>query len=115
MPKASVVMSVYNGEPFLRQAVASILHQTFTDFEFIVVDDGSTDGTAEILSSYARADSRLCVVTQENRGLIKSLNRATGMARGEYIARMDADDISMPKRLAIPTARFNDLTSPLFS
>jgi len=101
MPGISVVMSVYNGERFLRQAVDSIFNQTFSDFEFIVVDDGSTDGTAEILSSYARADSRLCVVTQENRGLVKSLNRAIGMARGEYIARMDADDISMPERLAI--------------
>jgi len=94
-------MSVYNGERFLRQAVDSILNQTFTDFEFIVVNDGSTDGTAEILSGYAETDLRLRVVTQENRGLIKSLNRAIGVARGEYIARMDADDISMPERLAI--------------
>ena len=101
MPKVSVVMSVYNGERLLRQAVESILNQTFPDFEFIVVDDGSTDGTAEILSGYAKADPRLCVVTQENRGLIRSLNRAIGMARGEYIARMDADDISMPERLAV--------------
>jgi glycosyltransferase involved in cell wall biosynthesis len=64
-------MSVYNGERFLRQAVESILNQTFTDFEFIVVDDGSTDGTAEILSSYAETDPRLRIVTQENRGLVK--------------------------------------------
>jgi glycosyltransferase involved in cell wall biosynthesis len=101
MPKVSVVMSVYNGERFLRQAVDSILNQAFPDFEFIVVDDGSTDGTAEILSGYAKADARLCVVTQENRGLVKSLNRAIGMAQGEYIARMDADDVSMPERLAV--------------
>jgi len=101
MPKVSVVMSVYNGERFLRQAVDSIFNQTFTDFEFIVVNDGSTDGTAEILSGYAEADPRLRVITQENKGLIKSLNRAIGAANGEYIARMDADDISMPERLAV--------------
>jgi glycosyltransferase involved in cell wall biosynthesis len=101
MPKVSVVMSVYNGERFLRQAVESILNQTFTDFEFIVVNDGSTDGTAEILADYAVADPRLRLITQENRGLIKALNRAIGVARGEYIARMDADDISMTERLAI--------------
>jgi glycosyltransferase involved in cell wall biosynthesis len=94
-------MSVYNGERFLRQAVDSIFNQTFPDFEFIVVNDGSTDGTAEILSGYAEADPRLCVVTQENKGLIKSLNRAIGVAQGEYVARMDADDISMPERLAL--------------
>jgi glycosyltransferase involved in cell wall biosynthesis len=94
-------MSVYNGERFLRQAVESILNQTFPDFEFIVVDDGSTDGTAEILSGYAGADPRICVITQENRGLIQSLNRAIGVAQGEYMARMDADDISMPERLAV--------------
>lgn len=101
MSKVSVVMSVYNGERFLRQAIDSILNQTFPDFEFIIVDDGSTDGTAEILSSYAKAAPRLRVVTQQNRGLIKSLNRAIGMARGEYIARMDADDVSMPERLVV--------------
>jgi cellulose synthase/poly-beta-1,6-N-acetylglucosamine synthase-like glycosyltransferase len=101
MPKVSVVMSVYNGERFLRQAVESILDQTLTDFEFIVVDDGSTDGTAEILSSYAEADPRLRIITQENRGLIQSLNRAIGAAQGEYMARMDADDISMPERLTV--------------
>jgi len=107
MAKVSVVMSVYNGERFLRQAVDSVLNQTLPDFEFIVVDDGSTNGTAEILSGYAEADPRLCVVTQENQGLIKSLNRAVGMARGEYIARMDADDISLPERLAIQVCRLD--------
>jgi len=97
MPRVSVVMSVYNGERFLPQAVDSILAQTFTDFEFIVVDDGSTDGTAEILRDYT--DPRLHVVRQENIGLIGSLTRAIGIASAKYIARMDADDISLPKRL----------------
>jgi len=97
MPRVSVVMSVYNGERFLRQAVDSILAQTFTDFEFVVVDDGSTDGTAEILKGYT--DPRLRMIRQENIGLIGSLNRAVDIASGDYIARMDADDISSPRRL----------------
>lgn len=99
MPNVSVVMSVYNGERFLRQAVDSILAQTFADFEFVVVDDGSTDATAEILKGYA--DARLRVIRQENIGLVGSLNRAVDIASGEYIARMDADDISLPARLAV--------------
>ena len=99
MPKVSVVMSVYNGERFLRQAVDSILSQTFTDFEFVVVDDGSTDGTEEILKGYT--DPRLRMIRQENTGLIGSLNRAVDIASGEYIARMDADDISSPRRLEL--------------
>jgi hypothetical protein len=99
MLQVSVVMAVYNGERFLRQAVDSILSQTHTDFEFIIIDDGSTDGTAEIVSGYA--DPRLRVLTQQNMGLVKSLNRGVGMARGAYIARMDADDISLARRLEL--------------
>jgi glycosyltransferase involved in cell wall biosynthesis len=99
IPRVSVVMSVFNGERFLRQALDSILAQTFTDFEFIVVDDGSTDGTGEILKGYA--DPRLRIITQENIGLIGSLNRAVDIASSEYIARMDADDISSPRRLEL--------------
>ena len=96
-PKVSVLMSVYNGERYLREAVESILNQTFTDFEFIIVDDGSTDRTSEILKSYA--DPRLITINQANKGVTQSLNKAIELARGEYIARMDADDISLPKRL----------------
>ncbi|MGB3903999.1 MAG: glycosyltransferase [Anaerolineae bacterium] len=99
MPRVSVVMAVYNGERFLRQAVDSILSQTYTDFEFIIIDDGSTDGTAEIVRGYA--DPRLRVLTQQNMGLVKSLNRGVGMARGGYVARMDADDISLARRLEL--------------
>ena len=98
-PTVSVVMSVFNGEAFLREAVESILAQTFTDFEFIIVDDGSTDRTAEILSDYAKRDNRVCVVTQENRGRAESLNRGIDLARAPLLARMDADDISLPHRL----------------
>lgn len=96
-PAVSVVMSVYNGERFLREAIDSILNQTFTDFEFIIVNDGSTDGTGEILESYR--DERIILVTQDNVGLTKALNNGIALARGKYIARQDADDISKPERL----------------
>jgi glycosyltransferase involved in cell wall biosynthesis len=98
-PRISVVMSVYNGQDYLREAVESILCQSYRDFEFIVVDDGSVDRTSEILAEYK--DRRLRIVHQENRGLTPSLNRGIRLARGEYIARQDADDISMPERLEI--------------
>ncbi len=97
-PKVSVVMSVYNGEKYLREAVDSILGQTFRDFEFIIVDDGSTDNTWAILQSYD--DPRVILVrNEENIGLTKSLNKGLAIAQGEYIARMDADDVSLPERL----------------
>ena len=98
MPKVSVVMSVYNGERHLREAVDSILNQTFGDLEFIIVDDGSRDRTWEILQSYD--DSRIVLLRNEqNIGLTKSLNRGLAATRGEYVARMDADDVSLPQRL----------------
>ncbi len=91
-------MSVYNGERYLNEAVDSILGQTFADFEFLIIDDASTDKTSEILRSYD--DPRIRVVTnEENLGLTKSLNKGLTLARGEYIARMDADDVSLPERL----------------
>lgn len=97
-PKITVLMSVYNGEKYLNEAVDSILFQTFTDFEFLIIDDASTDKTPEILHSYG--DTRIKIITNEkNLGLTKSLNKGLELARGEYIARMDADDISYPKRL----------------
>lgn len=98
-PKVSVIMSVYNGEKYLREAIDSILNQTFTDFEFIIINDGSTDKTKDILESYF--DPRLRIIHQENVGLTESLNRGIGIARGKYIARQDADDISLPRRLEL--------------
>jgi Glycosyl transferase family 2 len=92
-------MSVFNGEKFLQEAVESILQQTFRDFEFIIIDDGSTDTSGSILDSYQKSDVRVRVYHQENKGLVDSLNRAWKLARGKYIARMDADDVSMPDRL----------------
>src|SRR5260370_34687140 len=98
-PPVSVVMSVYNGARFLDQAINSIRAQTYRDFEFIIVDDGSTDETPALLSGHAMADSRIRILSQENRGLIESLNRGFAAATGTYIARMDADDVAKPYRL----------------
>lgn len=96
-PKMSVIMSVYNGEKYIREAIESILAQTFTDFEFIIVNDGSTGNSLEIIQSYN--DKRIRIINNEkNIGLTKSLNKALKQARGEYIARQDADDISLPNR-----------------
>lgn len=96
--KISVLMSVFNADQYLRMAIESILNQTFSDFEFIIINDGSTDNTANILASYN--DPRIVTATNEvNIGLTKSLNKGLDLAQGEYIARMDADDISMPNRL----------------
>lgn len=97
-PKVSVVMPVYNGELYLQQAVDSILNQTFTDFEFIIVNDGSIDNSFEILQSYH--DTRIKLINnQKNVGIIESLNKGLEIAKGRYIARMDADDVSLPERL----------------
>jgi len=98
-PIISVVMSVYNGEKYLREAIDSILNQTFTNFEFIIVNDGSTDKSLEIIKSYA--DSRIVIIDQENTGLAKALNNGINIAKGKYIARMDADDISELNRLEV--------------
>jgi len=97
-PELSVIMCVYNGETFLREAVESVLGQTFAAFEFIVVNDGSTDRSAEILASFG--DSRIIRIdNSSNLGLIRSLNIGLALAKGEFIARMDADDICAPDRL----------------
>ena len=98
-PAVSIVMAVFNGEAFLAEAVESILQQTLTDFEFVIIDDGSTDQTPGILSDYAKRDSRVRVFTQQNKGRAESLNLGIDLARAPLIARMDADDIAFPQRL----------------
>ena len=96
-PKISVIMSIYNGEKYLKAAIESILAQTFTNFEFIIVNDGSTDSSLEIIQSYN--DERIKIINNEkNIGLTKSLNKTLKVARGEFIARQDADDVSLPNR-----------------
>lgn len=93
-------MSVYNGERFLHEAITSIHQQTWTDFEFIVIDDASTDGSPAIIGDWARCDPRIVVVRNDsNMGLTRSLNKGIRLARGRWIARMDADDLSLPERL----------------
>jgi len=97
-PRVSVVMSVYNGARYLQQSVNSILHQSFRDFEFIIINDKSTDNTSDILHAYD--DQRIRIIdNEENIGLTASLNKGLQECRGAYIARMDADDYSLPQRL----------------
>lgn len=99
-PAISLIMSVYNGEDYLREAVESVLNQTFTDWELIVINDCSTDGTADILADFAARDARVKVYPNEvNLRLPSSLNRALTIVQGKYVARMDADDICLPDRL----------------
>lgn len=97
-PSISVIMSVYNGEKYLKQAVDSILKQTFAEFEFIIIEDASTDRTLEILEHYASQDPRIIIIKKEknkgHQGFIENLNIGLKNAKGKYIARMDADDIS---------------------
>jgi len=100
-PVVSVLMSVFNGEHHLAVALESVLEQTFADFEFIVIDDGSTDSTWEILADYASRHSRMRLLRHDsNMGLTRALNRGLEMARGRYVARQDADDISLPERFS---------------
>jgi len=97
-PKVTVLMPVYNGDQYLKEAIDSILGQTFKDFEFLIINDGSTDKSIEIIESYN--DKRIKLIHNEkNMGLIYTLNKGLELAKGKYIARMDADDISLPPRL----------------
>jgi glycosyltransferase involved in cell wall biosynthesis len=98
-PKISVIMPVYNAERYLRASIDSILRQTYEDFEFIIVNDGSTDGSQEIIDHYASIDNRIIAVQQENKGVVATANHAISLARGEYISRTDADDISFEHKL----------------
>jgi|GEM_PF-117917 len=101
-PRVSVVMAVYNGVEFLGEAIESILSQTFSDFEFLIIDDGSKGTTPVLLSEYTRRDVRIQIHRfADNRGLATALNYGIRQASGEYIARMDADDLSLPERLGV--------------
>ena len=106
MPKVTVLMAVFNAEKYLNEAIESILNQTFSNLEFLIIYDKSQDKTLEILKSYS--DPRLRIIENEERlGFVKSLNKGLSLAEGEFIARMDADDISLPKRLAIQLDYFD--------
>lgn len=107
MVDVSVVLTVYNGEKYLPAAIESVLQQSYKDFELIALDDGSTDGSLRILQEFATRDTRVRVFSRENKGVARSLVEAMGHARGKLVARMDADDISYPDRLASQCAFFS--------
>lgn len=98
--RVSVVMPVYNAGPYLAEAIESILDQTYRDFVLYLINDGSTDTSLDVLNAYAKKDSRVQVISRENRGLIATLNEGLALADTEYIARMDADDVASPGRFA---------------
>lgn len=95
----SIILPVYNAELYLSEALDSVLAQTYRDFELICIDDGSTDASLSILTKYSKIDSRIVVVSRENKGLVYTLNEAIKMSKCRYVARMDADDICEPSRL----------------
>ncbi len=99
-PEISVVMPVYNSEIYLGEAVESVLNQTFKNFEFLILNDGSTDRSGEIIRKYAGMDKRIKIFNSgRNRGLVHQLNKGMKLSKAKYIARMDSDDISLPRRL----------------
>jgi glycosyltransferase involved in cell wall biosynthesis len=100
-PRFSIVLPVYNGAKYLREALASVRWQTLADWECVCINDGSTDGSGEILEQFAAADGRFRVVHQANAGIVAALNRGIGEAQADWIARMDADDVALPERLAV--------------
>ena len=104
-PKVTVLMPVFNRERFVDEAIRSVIEQDFEDFELLLVDDGSTDRTPEILENWKKRDPRVVVVTSAtNEGLPAALNLGLAHARGEYVARLDSDDLMMPRRLAAQAA-----------
>lgn len=99
-PIISVLMPVYNAEKYVAEAVESILNQTLGDLEFLIVDDGSSDGSLAILKRYAEIDQRICLVSRPNTGYIPALNEMLELAKGKYLARIDHDDVALPERFA---------------
>jgi len=97
----SIVMSCYNGERWLSEAIKSVLLQTFQDWELVIIDDGSQDGSADMISDFASLDRRIIPIAKQNTGLPDSLNCGIARAQGEWIARLDADDLCEPNRLAV--------------
>ena len=106
MPVISVLLPVYNGKPYLRESIESVLSQTYEDFELIIVDDGSTDSSGDVVASFS--DSRIRYFYQANRGLAYTLNVAISKAQARYLARQDQDDLSLPTRFAKQVAFMDD-------
>ena len=107
-PAVTVLMPVYNAERFVAETVKSVLAQTFRDFEFLIINDGSTDGSLDILHDYAGRDPRFRIVSRPNTGYVVALNEGLELARGEFIARIDADDLADPRRLELQVARMRE-------
>jgi len=99
MPLVTVLMPTYNAEAYLDEAIDSILSQSFSDFEFLIINDGSNDSSLDIIKSYQLTDNRIKLISRENEGLVRTLNQGVMAAKGRYIVRMDADDISISNRL----------------
>ena len=100
-PDISVILPVFNGGKYLSKSIESILNQTFDNFEFIIINDGSTDNSLKIIKYYANLDSRIILINRDNRGLIYTLNEGIEKSKGEYIVRMDQDDVSLKNRLEL--------------
>jgi hypothetical protein len=98
VPSISVVMCAYNHGPFIAEAINSIMRQTIQDFEFIIIDDGSTDDTWKVISQFQSRDARIRAITRENKGVVASVNQGIGLAQGAWVARMDADDVCTSDR-----------------
>ncbi|MCB5297637.1 glycosyltransferase [Yersinia intermedia] len=98
-PLVSVILPVYNSEKFLTEALLSIIEQLYSNIEIIIINDGSTDNSLEIIKYFQKRDHRIKIISRENRGLVSSLNEGISNAEGDFIARMDADDISAPDRI----------------
>ena len=111
----TVVTAVYNDERFIAKSIESILGQTFMDFEYIIIDDGSTDKTPQILDTYARTDSRVRVITQNNAGPAAAKNTGIGLASSEYIVLQDSDDLSQPDRLSRLKLAFERATADVIT
>jgi glycosyltransferase involved in cell wall biosynthesis len=107
-PSVSVLMPTYNPGRYVSEAIESILTQTFTDFEFLIYVDGSTDGSPKVMQRYADTDSRIRLIVRPKAGIVRALNELLVQARGDLIARMDADDIALPVRLERQVAYLND-------
>lgn len=99
MPKVAVIMACYNARPYLPDAIESVLNQTYTDFELVIVDDGSSDGSKDYVEQLAAKDRRIRIDCQANQGQAAAANRAIAISESEYLVRMDADDVTMPDRL----------------
>lgn len=107
MDLVSVIMSVYNGEKYLKESIESVLSQTYIYFEFIIINDGSTDNTLNIIEEYSGKDNRIRIINKNNTGLTRSLNLGLNMAKGMYMAKIDSDDKWLPHKLEYQINYFN--------